>query len=540
MFDKKYFLASLLGALVQVVTLQASHYYEIEQDTHDGKSTFSVTCYGSAQTEFKDFFEKPHIKEIANVLLPTLRFEDTKDKFKVSATDGGATFLKLFLGVPRIFNTKIKGVILRPGEFTLNNNITLDTFLKKGFSGNFYAMHNPDVKMVAPELDDAHKVAIIHYLNFGHIEKRVHHYTDLDDQFDPQSYLELNPDVAQVARSFRDPLSFAVDHRYLIASDEQRSFIPRTFSSDYYLRNNEDVKNAAGTTPSSTQFAREHYLRYGRNEPGRVCVPQPTDVLFSDLNPLAYYHPVVPSREIKYVCGHDDYDAFLKTGMDVSLTFNLACKKYAGKQLSEYESILDFGCGVGRIIRFLKDKCKSVSGCDVNNRVIEYCNKNFPEIDAYQSSLLPPLMYEDGTFDLVYAFSVFSHLPEEVEVSWLNELLRVGKPGCLYLITVHGDWFIETTLPFDIQQKLRERGFAFKPVHGRDGSVYDFPKYYESSYHTSDYIRAEWSKYFDIIDVVKGDSPERLLSSGYTFKPEGTISKPTPLGQDLVVARKRL
>lgn len=411
--------------------------------------------------------------------------------------------------------------------------------MKKGFSGDFYAALNPDIKTLVPKLGDTNKVAAIHYLNFGHIEERVHHYTDLDDQFDPHSYLELNPDVAQAATSFRDPLSFAVEHRYLIAPDEQRPFIPRIFSSDYYLNNNEDVKKVAHTTPSSTQFAREHYLRFGRNEPGRVCVPQPSDVLFSDLNPLPYYHPVVPSREIQYVCGHVDYNAFLQTGMDVSLTFNLASQKYAGKQLSEYESIFDFGCGVGRIIRFLKETCKSVYGCDVNNRVIEYCNKNFPKIDTYQSSLLPPLMYEDSSFDLVYAFSVFSHLTEEVEVSWLQELLRVGKPGCFYLITVHGDWFIETTLPFDIQQKLKERGFAFKPVHDRVGSVYDFPKYYESSYHTSDYIREEWSKHFDIIDVVKGDNPERLQSTGYVFKPEGTISRPTPLGQDLVVARKR-
>lgn len=78
MFYRSMFLAPLLSAIVEVVTLQASHYYEIEQDTHGGKSTFSVTCYGSARTQFVDFLEKPQIKEIANVLLPTLSFEDKK------------------------------------------------------------------------------------------------------------------------------------------------------------------------------------------------------------------------------------------------------------------------------------------------------------------------------------------------------------------------------------------------------------------------------------------------------------------------------
>jgi SAM-dependent methyltransferase len=247
--------------------------------------------------------------------------------------------------------------------------------------------------------------------------------------------------------------------------------------------------------------------------------------------------PAVPANLIRYVCGYDDYDEFLRSGAESLLMFDLAARKHSGKSLGDFTSILDFGCGAGRLLRFIEQK-HSIDGCDIHPDLVEYCRYAFPRANFYQNDLNPPLKFDSGSFDLVYSFSVFSHLSLVAEEAWLAELARVGRAGCLYLLTVQGDWMIEATLGEEVGQASSE-GFYFKKVHGRFGGKDDFPEYYESSYHTSAYIRENWSKYFDIVDVIKGDQPDRYLFGDMNWVPVGNIPRFRPMGQDLVVAYKR-
>jgi len=57
----------------------------------------------------------------------------------------------------------------------------------------------------------------------------------------------------------------------------------------------------------------------------------------------------------------------------------------------------------------------------------------FAEFDI--NALSPPLVYGEGSFGLIYTFSVFTHLSEALQVSWLAELSRVLKPGGYLLLT---------------------------------------------------------------------------------------------------------
>ena len=245
--------------------------------------------------------------------------------------------------------------------------------------------------------------------------------------------------------------------------------------------------------------------------------------------------PTVPSDLIRYVCGTDSMDEFLRSGYEVASMFNLAAKNYSGRYLSEFERVLDFGCGCGRLIRFLEPASK-LFGCDVNRAVIDFCKVNYPAASFYQNDPLPPLIYRDSLFDLIYSFSVFSHLSQDIEAIWLEELVRIGRPGCLYLITVQGDWMIEATLG-DEALMAKQSGFYFKLVHQRHNTESDFPDYYEASYHTSEYIASHWSRYFDIVCVIRGDRPERYVPRDLLIE-HGNPSL-RPMGQDLVVAIRR-
>src|SRR5579871_4247453 len=157
--------------------------------------------------------------------------------------------------------------------------------------------------------------------------------------------------------------------------------------------------------------------------------------------------PIVPPVLARYTCGPDQTPFnFVRSGAEVFLMFGFATRTYDGRDIEQYANVLDFGCGNGRLLRFIDPGRCRLHGCDISADNIDFVKQHFPAVLAYRSPLMPPLDYADAAFDLVYSFSVFSHLSLDAERIWLPELVRVGRPGCLYLISVHGDWVIEATL----------------------------------------------------------------------------------------------
>lgn len=254
--------------------------------------------------------------------------------------------------------------------------------------------------------------------------------------------------------------------------------------------------------------------------------------------PVARPAAIPPSAElIRYVVGHEDPNLFVESGRNVFTMFQLALLRNFGQTVQDFERVLDFGCGIGRLLQYVSEGV-DIAACDISDPAIEYLRGAFPGVNSTKGPLYPPSAYRSGQFDLVYSFSVFSHLRLDAERIWLRELYRLGKPGCVYLLTVHGDWFIDATLG-DRVAEAREAGFLYRDVHSRSGSNLDFPDYYEASYHTSNYIRQVWSALFDVVEIIKGDDPARHLWGELTFGPD-SVPPLMPMGQDLVVLRKPL
>jgi SAM-dependent methyltransferase len=77
-------------------------------------------------------------------------------------------------------------------------------------------------------------------------------------------------------------------------------------------------------------------------------------------------------------------------------------------------------------------------GVDYNPRLVDWCRANLPFAEFAVNKPASPLNFAEGTFDFIYAISVFTHLTEEKQSYWMGELTRVLKPGGHLLITVHG------------------------------------------------------------------------------------------------------
>lgn len=113
-----------------------------------------------------------------------------------------------------------------------------------------------------------------------------------------------------------------------------------------------------------------------------------------------------------------------------------------GVELEQLGALLDFGCGCGRTARHWQDlEGPEIHGCDYNPTLVQWCQRNLPFMEARVNRLGPPLPYGDAAFDFVYALSVFTHLPEPLQHSWMAEMRRIIPLGGHLLFTTMGDKF---------------------------------------------------------------------------------------------------
>jgi SAM-dependent methyltransferase len=158
-------------------------------------------------------------------------------------------------------------------------------------------------------------------------------------------------------------------------------------------------------------------------------------------------YPVPPARLRTLVSGTPDLERFLHTG-SLHARYLRELLERVDRPLGSMDAILDFGCGCGRIMRWFTDaNGTELHGCDYNDDLIRWCTEHLTLVHARTSELRPPLPYADGSFDFLYAFSVFTHLSVELARQWLAEIERVLKPGGLMWFTVHGESYRERLLP---------------------------------------------------------------------------------------------
>ena len=111
----------------------------------------------------------------------------------------------------------------------------------------------------------------------------------------------------------------------------------------------------------------------------------------------------------------------------------------------EHTSILDWGCGPGRIVRHLPKllpAANEICATDFNRDTISWCKKNISRVNFYHNDLYPPTSLPQEKFDFIYGISVITHMSAENQQLWLKELHRLLVPGGILLLSTQGDAFI--------------------------------------------------------------------------------------------------
>lgn len=125
--------------------------------------------------------------------------------------------------------------------------------------------------------------------------------------------------------------------------------------------------------------------------------------------------------------------------------------------------ILDIGCGVGRLATGLMRKINDIHyiGLDIDKNSIKWCQKyitsvnsnyNFVHLNIYNERYNPDgekiddnfnFNFDNKSIDVVYLYSVFSHMIEDEMKIYLKKILRLLKNnGNLFFTT-----FVESNVP---------------------------------------------------------------------------------------------
>lgn len=216
--------------------------------------------------------------------------------------------------------------------------------------------------------------------------------------------------------------------------------------------------------------------------------------------------PIPPNWLVQAFTSNPNVASGLAAGRRTVELVNRFSQTY-GRPLDKGQTVLDFGCGAGRVLRYFPQLTGvDVVGCDLHEGAIEWCRRHFPFGTFLQGTPQPPIDLPDDSIDLLLAVSVLTHLDESLERAWLAEWKRILKPGALAVVTYHGAGLIDANIPADspmrdwIAQEWEDRGgIAFLDNKAWKGV---FPDEYQTTYHREDYLRRVWGEHFDILDLL--------------------------------------
>ncbi len=124
-------------------------------------------------------------------------------------------------------------------------------------------------------------------------------------------------------------------------------------------------------------------------------------------------------------------DDFMATGR-ASIAALLADLEGLGIVVPE-GSVLDFGCGVGRLTMALSDHFDDVHGVDISAAMVDRARavaEGAANPPTYHHNRQPDLaLFDDDTFALVVTFLVLQHMPASDSLAYVREFVRVLAPG---------------------------------------------------------------------------------------------------------------
>lgn len=131
------------------------------------------------------------------------------------------------------------------------------------------------------------------------------------------------------------------------------------------------------------------------------------------------------------------------------------------ERLPDKAECLDFGCGAGRLTRALSNRFDHVTGVDISPTMIHIAremNKDASSpirfVEYHEPSLA---LFRDAHFSMAISLLVLQHMPQELSLFYLGEMMRVLKPGGLLMVQIATDDIRKQSVVRKFKEHLRLR-----------------------------------------------------------------------------------
>ena len=176
----------------------------------------------------------------------------------------------------------------------------------------------------------------------------------------------------------------------------------------------------------------------------------------------AHYYVAFGRREQKP-------EEFFATANEVVLAVEALLRRFPANANRRAWRALEIGCGPGRLIKPLSRHFGEIHGIDVSDEMIERARRNLagiPHAHVHATSGADLAPFADESFDVVYSYAVFQHIPSrDVVMNYLSEAHRVLKPDGILWCQING--LDKTAKTYDTWSGVRisadeVRDFAFR------------------------------------------------------------------------------
>ncbi len=149
--------------------------------------------------------------------------------------------------------------------------------------------------------------------------------------------------------------------------------------------------------------------------------------------------------------------------------------------------VLEIGCGIGRMTRYLAEVFKEIHGVDISGNMIQKAKSRLEGVSnayCYETNGTDLSVFPNEIFHLVFSFIVFQHIPsKKVIMNYLREVHRVLKTGGVFKFQVQGctdpnwmetekdTWHGVTVTEEDITGISQELGYDFLAKTGQGTQV---------------------------------------------------------------------
>lgn len=249
---------------------------------------------------------------------------------------------------------------------------------------------------------------------------------------------------------------------------------------------------------------------YGAAVAGRIPIPAPMFRVYesaraamtSGADQDGLPPPVLRMR----VAGSADPNVFLHGGLLAFESINAALQSIH-RNLDSFSSILDFGCGCGRVLRLFRNLDSArFTGIDVDSDCIEWCSQNFRGSRFLAVKQDQPVDILTASIDLCYGFSVLTHMDRQLQDFWLGEVHRMLAPGGIFLCSTHGP----ACLPRLTEGESRRFRTGEMVVRFASANTSNLC----NSFHPPDALRAQVAGRFDVLGYLPegalGNAPQDL------------------------------